>query len=211
MDPPPQQRGASLGRSGPAPFGLDGQATGIPKEISSTEEIVRRGDQAHHESWDSHVPQTRSSICAGLYALLFGGSIRVAESSLRALAQSSVTVPLGLVLAMALVAMLAVAFAWFCRWRLRRLQSRTRSTDVRRGYVAETLAPVLDGFPVDVYREGTTTLFIGQPVDFVHFDPDRGVTFIEVKSGAAQLSDKQRKLRSLVDAGAVRWETFRVG
>jgi predicted Holliday junction resolvase-like endonuclease len=90
------------------------------------------------------------------------------------------------------------------------LQFARRSEDVRGGRLAESLAPLLDGFPVDVQRPGTATVFLGQPVDYVHFDPDEGVVFVEVKSGVSQLSPRQRRLRELVEDGRVRWETFRV-
>jgi hypothetical protein len=102
---------------------------------------------------------------------------------------------------------LAIVFGWYWRYQLLR---QTRSGDVRRGYISEALAPFLDGFPVDVQREGTTTVFLGQPVDFVHFDPESGVVFVEVKSGRSALNDRQRRLRDLVASGAVRWETYRV-
>ena len=96
------------------------------------------------------------------------------------------------------------------RRSLARLRFERRGDDVRGGRLAESLAPLVDGFPVDVRKPGTATVFLGQPVDYLHFDPDEGVTFVEIKSGVSQLSPRQRRLRELVEAGAVRWETFRV-
>jgi predicted Holliday junction resolvase-like endonuclease len=108
--------------------------------------------------------------------------------------------------------------ACFVLWRLHaaarrsaaRLRFERRSDDVRGGRLAESLAPFVDGFPVDVHKAGTATVFLGQPVDYVHFDPDDGVTFVEIKSGGSQLSPRQRRLRELVEEGRVRWETYRV-
>ena len=94
--------------------------------------------------------------------------------------------------------------------RLAGILSRKKSAEVRYGRVAETLAPFLDEFPVDVTKPGTSTVFIGQPVDFIHFDPTEGVTFIEVKSGNARLSTVQRQLQELIEDGAVRWESVQI-
>lgn len=112
----------------------------------------------------------------------------------------------------------AVFFAVLC-WRLvgtvRRQRAALRSAEshahgrsVKRGVLGEALAPLLDSFPVDVEKSGTTTLFVGQPVDYLHFDPEEGVTFLEIKSGGSRLSAKQERLRTLIEAGQVRWETL---
>jgi len=63
----------------------------------------------------------------------------------------------------------------------------------------------LDSFPCEIDKPGTTTVFIGQPVDYVHFDPEEGVTFIEVKSGNAKLSRVQRMIKARIQAGDVKW------
>lgn len=94
------------------------------------------------------------------------------------------------------------------RARVRLAESKSHGRSVKRGILGEALAPLLQEFPVDVERPGTTTLFVGQPVDYLYFDPEDGVTFIEIKSGGARLSAKQERLRALVEAGRVRWETL---
>lgn len=96
------------------------------------------------------------------------------------------------------------------RRRLARLRSRLHGSQIRGGHIAEALAPLLEDFPVDVGKPGTATLFLGQPVDYVHFDPDRGVVFIEVKSGRSGLNERQRRLRQRVEAGDVAWADYRV-
>jgi predicted Holliday junction resolvase-like endonuclease len=119
----------------------------------------------------------------------------------------------GLVLA-DLLLLLAVVVLWRlhagARRSLARLRFERRGDDVRGGRLAESLAPFAAGFPVDVRKPGTATVFLGQPVDYVHFDPDDGVTFVEIKSGGSQLSPRQKRLRELVEEGRVRWETYRV-
>ena len=91
-----------------------------------------------------------------------------------------------------------------------KITSQKKSSEVRIGRIAETLAPMLDSFPVDIHKEGSSTVFLGQPVDFIHFDPDEGITFIEVKSGESELSASQKRLRRLIQGGKVRWIDFRV-
>lgn len=94
--------------------------------------------------------------------------------------------------------------------RVAAILHRTKSSEVRLGKIAESLAPVLDDFPVDVKKTGTTTVFLGQPIDFIHFDPDTGVTFIEVKSGDAKLTTNQRRFKDLIESGRVSWSTYRI-
>jgi len=91
-----------------------------------------------------------------------------------------------------------------------KLLSQKKSSEVRLGKISETLAPVLEGFPVDPEKPGTSTLFLGQPIDFVHIDPDQGITFIEVKSGNSKLSANQKKIKALIEDGKVKWAEFQV-
>lgn len=91
-----------------------------------------------------------------------------------------------------------------------KLLFQKKSSEVRLGKVTEVLSPFLEDFPVDVKKQGTSTVFLGQPVDFLHIDPDEGITFIEVKSGDARLSAAQKKIRKLVEEGQVRWESYQV-
>lgn len=121
-------------------------------------------------------------------------------------------------LAVGAVLLLVVLVVWrSLAWRLfafderiRRLRAQQKSAEVRLGQLTEALAPLVDEFPVDPTRPGTSTLFLGQPVDYVHFDPDEGVTFVEIKSADSKLSPKQVALRRRVEAGDVFWETFRI-
>lgn len=94
--------------------------------------------------------------------------------------------------------------------RIAALLHQKKSSEVRLGKITESLAPLLDDFPVDIHKPGTSTVFLGQPIDFIHFDPDEGVTFIEVKSGGARLNDAQRRIKELIESGAVAWTTYRV-
>lgn len=86
-----------------------------------------------------------------------------------------------------------------------KLLSQKKSSEVRLGQISEQLAPFLDGFSYDTRN----TKFLGQPIDLIAFEPDR-VVFIEVKTGGAQLSPKQKHIKELIQNHQVFWEEFRI-
>ena len=86
-----------------------------------------------------------------------------------------------------------------------KLMSQKKSSEVRTGKIAEQISPFLSDYPLDP----RTARFIGDPIDFVHFDEDK-VTFVEVKSGKSQLSTKQRRIRNLIKDGKVEFTIYRV-
>jgi len=77
---------------------------------------------------------------------------------------------------------------------------------------SQQLVPYLPGFgynPKDAR-------FLGSPVDFVVFDGlDAGalerVVFLEVKTGAAGLSARERQVRDAIQSGRIAWQELRVG
>jgi len=86
-----------------------------------------------------------------------------------------------------------------------KVTSQKKSSEVRLGHIAETLAPFLDQFEF----EPEECSFLGQPIDYISFGQD-SVTFIEVKSGNSQLSAKQRKIRDQIKNGKVKWTEVRI-
>jgi len=86
-----------------------------------------------------------------------------------------------------------------------KLLGQKKSSEVRTGKIAEQISPFLSDYPLDA----KTARFIGDPIDFVHFDEDK-VTFVEVKSGKSQLSTKQRKIRNMIKDGKVEFVIYRV-
>jgi predicted Holliday junction resolvase-like endonuclease len=89
--------------------------------------------------------------------------------------------------------------------RFDKLQFNKISADVKLGQKYENILPFLSEFPYpDAEVRG---LF--NPIDLIVFTDDE-VVFMEVKTGAAQLSEKQRKIRDNIKAGTVRFETFRM-
>jgi predicted Holliday junction resolvase-like endonuclease len=86
------------------------------------------------------------------------------------------------------------------------------SRAVTTGKVAEQLVPHFPAFPLNP-RE---TRFLGSPIDFVVFDGledglVRRVVFVEVKTGGAALSQRERLVRDAVQAGRVEWLEVRTG
>ena len=95
--------------------------------------------------------------------------------------------------------------------KIEKVISQKKSSEVRLGHISEQLAPVLEEFPVEVGKPGTSLVFLGQPVDYVYFDPEEGVSFIEIKSGASRLNAVQRALRDQIENGRVEWHEMRIG
>ena len=87
----------------------------------------------------------------------------------------------------------------------KKVLSQKKSSEVRLGHIAETLAPFLDQFDFD--PENCT--FLGKPIDYISFDDD-AVTLIEIKSGKSQLNAKQRHIRDLVKNNQVNWKEIRI-
>ena len=87
----------------------------------------------------------------------------------------------------------------------KKILSQKKSGEVRLGHIAETLAPFLDQFDFEPER----CSFMGQPIDYISFGDDE-ITFIEIKSGNSQLSQKQRHIRDLVKAKLVSWKEVRI-
>lgn len=82
------------------------------------------------------------------------------------------------------------------------------------GKTLEKLVPFLRNFGHDPHD----IRWIGDPVDLIVFDGYSknnrkeidGITFVEVKSGASELSSGQKKIKEVVERRKVRWEEFRV-
>ena len=100
-------------------------------------------------------------------------------------------------------------------WRSRylkkiRQESVKQSQAVISGKVYEQLLPFLPEFPFSP----KDVRFLGSPVDLLVFDGmDRGelkrVVFVEVKTGQAQLTPRERQLREVLKAGRVEWVEIR--
>ena len=105
---------------------------------------------------------------------------------------------------------LLVALVCFLAWKGRYTRTIREDAILRSQAVITGLLPFLPGFrfnPKDAR-------FLGSPVDFVVFDGlDEGalrrVLFVEVKTGDADLSARERQVRDAVRGGAVEWIELR--
>ena len=85
---------------------------------------------------------------------------------------------------------------------LRRLR---RGDAVRRGFTTEQWLPLTESYPWDPRN----FRFLGAPIDGVQFEDDR-VVLVEFKSGRSRLSDRQLRIRDLVQNGRVEFREVRV-
>lgn len=88
---------------------------------------------------------------------------------------------------------------------LANLKSKQQSKSVRLGQLTENIIPLHCDFGVD-YK---TLVPMFRPVDYVAFE-DEKITFIEIKMGTSQLSQKQRNIRRLIEEGKVYFKEVRV-
>lgn len=78
------------------------------------------------------------------------------------------------------------------------VQSITGSLSKRTGKLNELMAT----FELTQYDR---LFYLGEPIDFVGIKYDDGVDFIEVKTGKFRLSEDEKKLRELIEAGRVNY------
>ena len=79
------------------------------------------------------------------------------------------------------------------------LESITRSLGKRTGRLNELLATI------ELTHYDRLFYFGGSPIDFVGIKYEEGIDFIEVKTGKARLSEDEKKLRELIEAGRVNY------
>ncbi len=83
------------------------------------------------------------------------------------------------------------------------MQSITGSLSKRTGKLNELMAT----FELTHYDR---LFYLGEPIDFVGIKYGEGVDFIEVKSGKGRLSEDEKKLRDLIEAGRVNYVPLKV-
>jgi predicted Holliday junction resolvase-like endonuclease len=93
-----------------------------------------------------------------------------------------------------------------------RLILRQKSSQATKsGAYVETLAPILDKFPVNILDKDTSLKFLGDPIDFLAYDFNKPeIVFIEVKSGNAILSARQKLVKKIIKEGLIRFVEFRM-
>lgn len=93
----------------------------------------------------------------------------------------------------------------FEKTQYEKLFGQKKSSEVRTGKIAEQLAPFLENYPLNP----ANAKFLGDPIDIVSFDDDK-ITFVEVKSGAADLTKRQRQIRDMIKEGKVDFIVYRI-
>ena len=79
-----------------------------------------------------------------------------------------------------------------------------RSVMVKHGMSFEQLFPYMKNYPYNPRN----FRFIGDPIDGISFEEDH-VAFIEFKTGKANLSEKQKRIKEMVNKKRVEWKEIR--
>lgn len=82
---------------------------------------------------------------------------------------------------------------------------QTKSSQVRVGLISEQIAPFLREWPYDPQQ----FRFLGSPIDGISFE-DEELVVIEIKTGKAKLSPKQRQIKKQIKEGRVKFMEFRI-
>ena len=91
------------------------------------------------------------------------------------------------------------------------LKSQKGSKAVGIGFIYERLAPTLEGFTFN--KNDCRSMF--DPIDYVIFEglsekqKVEKIIFMDIKSGKARLSQKQRKIKEAVDNKKVQFKTYK--
>lgn len=108
-------------------------------------------------------------------------------------------------------------------WLYSALASSRRTRDIRRDAISQSRAitrgQVFEQFAAyfpNFEFNPKDAQFLGKPVDFVVFDGlDDGeverIVFVEIKTGNAALSTRERKIRDAIQRGRVEWRELRLG
>ena len=89
--------------------------------------------------------------------------------------------------------------------KYQKILSQKKSSEVRLGKIGENMAPFFSEWPYDP----NNFRFLGNPIDGIQFSEDE-VIFIEIKTGKARLTNSQKRVKTLVREGKVKFATFRV-
>lgn len=88
--------------------------------------------------------------------------------------------------------------------KLTELASEKQSQSTRYGLLAEQWLPLSSEFPFDARN----FRFIGSPIDGIVFEDDR-IIFCEFKFANSKLTEKERRIKELVEKGKVEWFEFK--
>ncbi|MAG19869.1 hypothetical protein CL618_00355 [archaeon] len=81
------------------------------------------------------------------------------------------------------------------------LKHKHKSTSVKHGKSFEQLFPFMKNYKYN-HRNFR---FIGDPIDGLSFEEDR-IVFLEFKTGKSKLSQKQKKIKELIEKKKIEWK-----
>ena len=93
------------------------------------------------------------------------------------------------------------------------LKSKISTKAINIGFILERIAPAMKGFLFD--HNDCRSLF--DPIDYLIFEglnkknSVSKILFVEIKTGGAILTKKEKEIRKLVEGKQVVWETYRRG
>lgn len=88
-------------------------------------------------------------------------------------------------------------------------KGRAASAHTTRGQILEKWCPFLEHPQIDPTWDAKSWSFLGNPIDYIVWS-EKGIVFLDVKSGKASLSAKQRAIRNLIREGKVEWREIRL-
>lgn len=108
-------------------------------------------------------------------------------------------------LILVLILIVSVVICWWLIKENRRLSFGKKSLSSKYGKMTEQFFPFMKDYP---YSEQNFR-FIGSPIDGVQFEDDK-IVFVEFKSADSRMSQKQRRIKELVDKKKVGFEEVRI-
>lgn len=102
---------------------------------------------------------------------------------------------------------------------VKKQKGRAASAHTTRGQLLEKWTPFLSAEGIEEHWKPEDWTFLGQPIDYVVFDwrkdkdlnlEEGKVILLDVKSGKATLTTKQRRIRDLIKNGRVEWRELRL-
>lgn len=79
-----------------------------------------------------------------------------------------------------------------------------KSMNIKHGKSFENLFPFMNNYPY----EPRNFRFIGDPIDGLSFEENK-IVFMEFKTGLSRLSEKQKKIKELVENKKVEWKKIK--
>ncbi|MGB9748565.1 MAG: Holliday junction resolvase-like protein [Candidatus Woesearchaeota archaeon] len=90
--------------------------------------------------------------------------------------------------------------------RLFSIIRKKRSLSSKYGRITEQFFPLIEKYPYD----SSNFRFIGSPVDGVQFNDD-SIVFVEFKTADSKLSEKEKRIKEIVDSKRIYFRVFRIG